>query len=58
MDVCVHHCVCVHVSAVLRWQKRVLDPPELELPAVVSPSRWVEGTELGSSVRAIGALNC
>lgn len=38
-------------------QKRVLDPLELELQAVMSCPVWVLGTELGSLARAASNLS-
>jgi hypothetical protein len=40
-----------------RSQKRVLDPLELELQVVVSHPKWKLESELGSSARAVSALD-
>lgn len=47
-----HMCVGAH-----RGQKGVSDPLELKLQVVESHSACVVGTEFGSSVRAVSALN-
>lgn len=46
----------IHAGA-HRIQKRVLDPLELELQAVVSHVTWVQGTKLRASDRAVTAHN-
>lgn len=49
--------IFTHVNAGAHSLKRVLDPQELELQAVMSSLMWVLEIELESSVRAEGALS-
>lgn len=49
--------VCTHVNAGVHSLKRVLDPQEPELQAVMSSLMWVLEVELESSVRAEGTLS-
>lgn len=55
MFICV--CLCECVSLVGVGQKRALDALEVELKIVVSHLMWVLGPKLGSSARAVYALN-
>lgn len=52
---------CLHAQCMLagdnQVQKRMTDPLELEIQAVVSHPLWVLGTEHGSSAKAGSALN-
>lgn len=49
--------VCTHVNAGAHSLKKVLDPQEPELQAVMSSLMWVLEVELESSVRAEGTLS-
>jgi hypothetical protein len=46
-------CECKHPQP-----SEVLDPLELELQAVVNHQIWLQETKLGSSAKAMTALNC
>jgi hypothetical protein len=61
----VYVCVCVlyacgyvHMSTGAQRGEKHRFPLELELQMVVVYPAWMLGTELGSSVRAVCALNC
>lgn len=55
---CVSLCQSGHVIAsALRGQRRVSAPPKLDLQAVVCSLTWVLEITLGSSERAVVALN-
>lgn len=54
---CMCLCSYVHMSTGTWWgQKRVVDPRELRLEAIVSQLARMLGTELGSSARAVQAF--
>lgn len=54
-------CMCEHVCylciGAIRDQKRVLDPPDLELQEDISHLVWIMATKLVSSGRATSTLN-
>lgn len=57
--VCLCACLCaVYMPSAHRSQKRALDSLKLELETAVSCLIWVLGITLGSSGRAVCALNC
>lgn len=58
VSACMFVCaLCACVSGARRGQKRVPDPWELELQALMR-HLWVLGTEPGSSKRAANVHNC
>lgn len=49
--------VCYLCIGAIRDQKRVLDPPDLELQEDISHLVWIMATKLVSSGRATSTLN-
>ena len=54
--VCMYVCVCMYVGN-HGVRKRAMDTLQLELQTVVSCLRWVLGTRLSSSAKAVITLN-